>query len=189
MLMTRVPASTPAACAPAVALWSHLRLSFCSAGLRLRAPLAPALNCAFVARHHQRVEHAQRLAILAQQQRGVQQQADGLPGVVADRPQPAGVPMRAEIERRGVLHREHGGLAARPLQHRLAMRRQHRLRIHRLVVEKPVRGLGPRPVPAGPRDGGARLRVQIGGDLFQAPVPARVSEIEGFKFRFNPVTL
>jgi hypothetical protein len=158
-------------------------------GLAVARALGPRLELRRVARQHQRIDHAQRLPILAQQQRGVQQQADRLVGIVADGPQPARVPVRAEVQRRGVLHCEHDGLAARPLQGRIAMRCEHRSRLDHLIVEKPVGGLRPRPIPAGPRDGGARLRVQIGCDLFQAPHPARVSQIERSEFVFNPVTL
>ena len=52
-----------------------------------------------------------------------------------------------------------------------------------------ARALGPRPVPAGPRDGCPRLREQIKGDPFPAPHPTRVSQIQGSELVFHPVTL
>jgi len=75
---------------------------------------------------------------------------------------------------------------ARPLDHRLALRGQHRRRFAGVVVEEPAGGLGPGPAAAGLRDGSARLGEPIGGYLFQAATPARVSEVEGLELILRP---
>lgn len=155
-------------------------------GLAVARAFCPRLELRRIARQHPRVEHAERLALLAQKQRGVQQQAEGLVRIVADGPQPARARMSAQIERRGVLHREQHGQAVCAPEHRLAVRGQHRRRLDGIVVEKPAGRLGPGPAPRSLRDGSARLGEPIGGDLFQAAIPARVSEIEGLEFILRP---
>jgi len=94
--------------------------------------------------------------------------------------------MGAEIQSRRILHGEQHGPAPRPLDHRLALGGQHRRQFAGVIVEKPAGGLGPGPSAAGLRDGSARPGEPIGGDLFQAAIPARVSEIEGLEFIFRP---
>ena len=108
-------------------------------------------------------------------------------GPVGDRAQLLGGRMRAVVEGRGVLHRQHDRLRRHPGLGRRVMCAQYLLQLHGRMIEQTIRRLGLGAAATGLRERGIGASEKVSRDGPQSPLQTRVPQRRVPKLSFGPV--